>query len=253
MEQPDGRFPESETRDPIMETVQVVGFIERFYADFPELTAVFDDRFKENLTEYWRSTVRDEFDEPLSPEEEAVALDKALHREMAFFAKVYSAGMAMSSHFPGKVTMLFDIDNTLREPGADMVRPAFTLAINLLDQELGERLEVGLLTTIPLVALDTKLGGPGYLESVRSKLNTEYFICSGEYELGGADASPLDGWANKTKIVKDLAAKHTDRAFVLVDDLKSTDEGLHDNPRVLGVAVTTEIHNDLWRQAAMAS
>ena len=228
-------------------------YTERFFEVHPELLDVFDEAFIEELTTYWQNSVRDEFDEPLTPEEEADEIQKALMREMGFLAKVYGSGAYMAEHFPGTVTMLFDVDNTLREPGKDMARPAFRKAVELLDQRFGERLEVGLLTTIRLGELDLKRGGPVYLDQVRHKTNPDYFICSGEYAIDQPEDSALSGWDNKGLIVEDLAHRDLERTFVLVDDLKMSQRPSPANPRVMCVAVTNEIHNDLWRQAALAA
>lgn len=235
------------------ETIGAAGYNERFFNGHPELRDRFDAAFMADLTEYWRSTVRDEFDKPLTQEEEAAELDKALDREMSFFAKVYGAATYMAERFPGTVTLLFDIDNTLREPGENLARPAFKLAVNLLGERLGPRLEVGLLTTIPLGGLEMERGGPVYLDGVRQSLNTDFFFCSGEYELEGGPTDALAGWNNKGQIVDDLARKHPEHSFVLIDDLKAKHMTQPTSPRAIHVAVTAEIHNDLWRQAAMTA
>lgn len=247
MEQFGGRLPEAEVKGPD------INFAEKFFTGFPELLQIFDNDFQLELAEYWRSAVRDEFDEPLAEEEEQAELHKALQREMGFFVKVYGAGMYMAEHFPGTVTLLFDLDNTLREPGENQARPAFKAAVNLLSEHLGSRMEVGLLTTIRLERLDMERGDFAYLECAGANLNPAFFITSGEYELGYDSGEALSGWDKKGRIVEDLAHKYPERTFVLVDDLKMSQLPTPMNPRVMCVAVTSEIHNDLWRQAAMAA
>lgn len=238
---------------PSPEAQGISTYTERFFETHPDMLGIFDEEFVEELGAYWRNSVRDEFDEPITPEEEVDEIHKALIREMGFFAKVYGSGTHMAEHFPGTVTLLFDVDNTLREPGKDMARPAFRKAVELLDRQIGSRLEVGLLTTIRLDNLDVRRGGPAYLEAVKSKVNQEFFICSGEYEIEAAEDGAISGWDNKGLIVEDLAHKYPERTFVLVDDLKMSQLPTPMNPRVMCVAVTSEIHNDLWREAAMAA
>lgn len=72
-------------------------------------------------------------------------------RELRFFHRVYEAGLEMAEGHDAPVVLLFDVDQTVSEindQGERVVRPAFQLVAGALRAALGDRLRIGLLTTV---------------------------------------------------------------------------------------------------------
>jgi len=77
-------------------------------------------------------------------------------REQAFFQKVYTQTMATARQHDGPIRLMFDVDQTISDfvdnytgPEIRIIRPAFSLVVEMLREELGDRLQIGLLTTLP--------------------------------------------------------------------------------------------------------
>ena len=74
-----------------------------------------------------------------------------LEREEAWFDKVYAVGMKMADGNEDPVEFFFDVDETISDFDADdnrVMRPAFRRVVDVLHAELGDRLRVGVLTTM---------------------------------------------------------------------------------------------------------
>lgn len=210
----------------------------------------------------------------------------ALEREKAFYTKVSDAAMLMAGRQSGKVTLLFDVDMTLRDPDAGTIRPAFPLVINDLTQTLGDRLEVGLVTEIMRSYLEKELGAH-LLAGVTGRVNPAYLISSGSEERDAqpnlkALREPEDtndnkallasvagiirpdlkesieqgedvptGWFDmKLPILQHLVDKDSDRGFVIVDDLPYVNSIDSQSDRIHGVCVATEMQNLIRLKAA---
>ncbi len=111
---------------------------------------------------------------------------KALERELGFARKVTSAATEMANRHSGPVVLLFDVDETIARneytSGSDdfitYVRPAFAPTLAVLRTELGDRLEVGLLTSRGESHLDEQLENPTYLTDAMDIVNPEFVLSS---------------------------------------------------------------------------
>lgn len=229
---------------------------EVFFQQHPELLERFDGHFIDSFREYWLSFAYK--DTGMTPGEDVLELEfkDALAREMGFYAKVYGAVEAMAGSQEGTITALFDVDHTIREEGDDKVRPAFTLVIKDLAEKFGPRLELGLLTAIELHQLDAEHNGPAYLGEARDKINPR-FIISSIIQKNIPDVVGNHGiirtvkeWGDKNAMLLDIARQNPDRLFVYFDNLRSADKVNGMNPRVRGVCVAEEAHEDIIRLAA---
>lgn len=207
--------------------------VEGFYRQNPEFLRLFDDDFVEQLQKYRDATAYEDIVSP-SPDVQRKELEDAFKREMSFFAKVYAASMAMAEAGHEKVTLLFDVDNTLIQPGINIPRPTFPLVIDMLGRRLGDRLEVGLLTTIKPEHLSADAG---YFKDIKRFVNADMLI-----------SAPL---VEKNAEVRRVAQEYPDRGFVYVDDVKSANEVRSGNAR--GLWVGPEVHDDMVRHARIAA
>ncbi len=119
-----------------------------------------------------------------SPEEVEEMRAKMLEREKGFVAKVTEATIDLAKQHEGKVTLLFDVDETIAknvlfsDPPVTVVRPAFEAVINNLDKLLPGRIEVGLLTSRGQVHLDEEKNSPTYLAGVQKYVNPDFLVSS---------------------------------------------------------------------------
>ncbi len=209
----------------------------------------------------------------LAAEDIAERREKAINRERVFAQKVCDAVLNMATLSDGVVTILFDVDETIvkkyfTDTGMrDVVRPAFTPVIKALDSVLGDRLEIGLLTSRGQSKLDEELVQPTYLGEVIHKINPDFVISSSDgviarnseidyLERWGTQKQRLDalegfvdpvkvqevemnsryGWfSNKLLIIQELVRHNTDRFFIFVEDLPCASVIDPSNPRARGV------------------
>ena len=228
----------------------------------------------------------------------------ALERERQFFISVYGGVMSAATQHDGMVTALFDVDNTIIEvdgfaasatkdvlegkpniENLSIPRPAFALVVKALKQDLGDRFEVGLLTTHSQEALNKELDKPSYLKEVRDIVNPTFVISSKDLGIDdpaferldkahndndlsvmrksveaiadpyllsdtGAAEVPLGKWYDlKLPIIDAYSTAHPERTFVLIDDLPSAAAIDPSNSRVLGVWVGPQVHDYIRRSA----
>lgn len=195
-------------------------------------------------------------------------------REEQFALKVVFAGAIMAARNPGIVTLLSDVDQTITEDEeATIIRPAFPFALNALHKVLGDRLECGLLTTLPRESHPERL--PMYFKGVTAKVNPEFAISSRAAESadpgiqealdrqdfttveeivdpeiikGTKEGTIKDFWfRSKLVVLQRLVLEHPERSFILVDDLIWAGVIKEDHPRAMGVWVGEEMQNDLPR------
>jgi hypothetical protein len=199
-----------------------------------------------------------------------------LRREKAFFTKVFMAAIEMAEIQPEPVTLLFDVDWTLTHYEDLVARPAFALVIRELDNILGDRLEVGLLTTKGAESIESEPYHPTYTKGVSHKLNTNFLISSGDLErdnklsafdsllegkdtlaqieaaqdvldpnivesIRSATGNTAELYDVKLGILHELTVLYPDRAFILIDDLPFTDSIRRDSSKVKGVRVREEV------------
>lgn len=204
-------------------------------------------------------------------------------REVRFFDKVYDAVMEMSAGHNDKVRVYFDVDQTLTEGIGQhrVVRPAFSWAIAELHGILGDRLQVGLLTTLKnhnntydMVLADVK----------PDLVDPSYLLCTREYDFSPKQVSLLaceDNDAERLQSVAHLLdpalvtaakqdlleARHwhdpdgkleilddqlqlTEQEnirLVFVDNMASAAAIRRDHPRLRGVCVAREVQDEVFR------
>ena len=213
--------------------------------------------------------------------------DELLAREQSFFIKVFTAALVMAERQPGPVALLFDVDLTLVHHGGPqgVARPAFALAVRELDNMLGDRLEIGLLSSRPKgdgqsPGLASEAHSPTFTAGAGHKLNPELIISSGDLErsdktvsalVHGTDteaqieaaADVLDPelidavrrgemtlhalYDSKLLVLQELITKYPDRAFVFFDDLPVAGAIVRDSPHIRGVRVHEEILDGILR------
>ncbi len=204
--------------------------------------------------------------------------DQMLEREKSFFRKVYKATIEMAERQPGPVTTLFDIDYTLIHSDPETVRPSFELAIRELDNVLGERFTIGILSTRPKDKIgrngkNTLYGSIVDLEAGR-KIDSDFLISSGDLErsdenlrglvrgsdtrskveavkdildpeIAGAvrqgEIDVYDFFDAKLPILQKLGFEYPYRSFVMVDDLPLASAIEQDGINIKGVRVNEEI------------
>lgn len=115
---------------------------------------------------------------------------KALEREVVFVDKVYSAVTQLAETRDGPITILFDVDETLvkDEYGEDdqvttYVRPGFGVLMQAIDSTLGDRVDIGLLTSRAQSHLDEEIASPSYTQAVSGKINPDFVISSRDGHL----------------------------------------------------------------------
>lgn len=111
-------------------------------------------------------------------------------REVLFIDKVYSAATRLAAERDGPITVLFDVDETLvrNEYGEENavtthVRPGFGVLVRALDEALGDRIDIGLLTSRAQSHLDEELASPTYTQATVGKLNPEFVVSSRDGNL----------------------------------------------------------------------
>ncbi len=198
-------------------------------------------------------------------------LEEVIYREKQFALNVAYAGLLMSERHSGIVTLLADVDQTFTENSGITIRPAFPFALNILYKELGNRLEVGLLTTNRQEGINDNL--PIYFKGVDARVNSDFVISSREMEeadprlqqavdndnyaivrdivepqvIEDTQAGELsDIWfGTKLIILQELARQHPERSFVFVDDLIWADVIQDMHRQVRGLWVGQYMQNDL--------
>lgn len=144
------------------------------------------ERLDKGFEAYWSElTNRHTF---ASDDEAKQEKDIALQKEYAFYNRVVGGVRAMHGRNPGAITtLLSDVDDVFGNVKEDddkgirvLVRPAFSLAIETLGDEIGDRLEFGLLTSKPQGTLDAELTNPTYLAGIAKKVtvNPRFMISS---------------------------------------------------------------------------
>jgi hypothetical protein len=238
---------------------------QKFYEDNPDLRLLFDDKFRDKLKVYWQIIGTEEAEgyskNTVPPSDEVLnaEVDRALAREMSFFAKVYNGVMTVSNRGYEKVAVLFDTDKTIRDAGfladgqgAQLARPAFPLVINVLSEKLGSRFEFGLLTTIPAHGLNPE-DSLKWLSDVEEKVNPQLIISSTNYFNPRTTKEDPVEQDDKSAIIIDLASRrqNSNTAILLVDDIPSEVRRLNEagSLQVGGVWVGPEVHDDMWRNA----
>lgn len=113
-----------------------------------------------------------------------------LAREVRFIDKVYAATMQLAAECDGPVTVLFDVDETLvkneyaeNNVVTTYVRPGFGVLVEALDDALGERVDIGLLTSRAQSQLEEELASPTYTQAATSKLNPQFVMSSRDGKL----------------------------------------------------------------------
>ena len=209
--------------------------------------------------------------------------DEILTREKAFFTKIFVAALNMADAQSGPVNLLFDVDYTIAHHDARLARPAFGLVVRELDNILGDRLQVGLLTTRSNkgeegMTLDSELHHPTYTAGLTHKLNPDLLISSLDLErsdrsiydlVHGTDTAAKlaavkdvldpravkavrqgqidvnDFFDTKLIVLQELSETHPDQAFVVIDDLPLASAVRHDSSSVKGVRVNEQILDKL--------
>lgn len=212
----------------------------------------------------------------LSGEPKPAIHSEMLERERAFFTKVFMAATEMAERQTGPVTLLFDVDYTVVQNDSRTVRPAFALVIRELSNILGDRLELGILSTRTRegsgeLELDDPIGrtpiagdklNPDFLfssldlersdPSVRSLVYGNNTIAQIEAAKDVLDPEVIEAiksgelstesfYDSKLLVLQGLVSGRPDRAFVLVDDLPVADVLKSKSPNIGGVRVNAEI------------
>lgn len=116
-------------------------------------------------------------------------------REVAFVERVYDATVELAETHEGPITLLLDVDETFArneyggKDGSEIttyVRPGLATLFKKLDNKLGDRYDVGLLTSRGHSHLEDELetDAHGYMGHVRERLNLNFVISS-------RDGSPI--------------------------------------------------------------
>jgi hypothetical protein len=206
--------------------------------------------------------------------------DEILAREKSFFTKVVGAAFNMAESQPGPVALMFDVDYTILHRDPHTPRPAFALAIRELDNILGDRLQVGLLTTRSQESLVREWYHPIYTAAAHYKLNPDFLISSGDMDRPGHPVHALikdkdtaakikaaqdvldpaiieavrDGkldvmsfYDSKLITLQELSARYPSQSFIAIDDLPYASAINDHSLRVKGVRVNKEILDDVLR------
>lgn len=238
----------------------------------PDITAELQDSF----LPYWHELSKQNYGTNTLPGNDDFR--EAFQKELRFFEKVYDAATTMGERHHGTVTVLFDVDETLIE--GELVRPSFSILARHLHETLGDRVEIGLLTTKPQAHVDEEAISPTYMADLSGLTNPDFFISSRHWEKSyphlqtvayGDDLdaklaaagdlidpaitaetvagrmSPNTWYHTKLAILADLADSCPDRSFIFVDDLASADVIRDDHAQVAGVYVFEEMQNDRQR------
>ena len=161
-----------EIRSAVSEAVDV------FIADLPQ-------RMRERFEEY-----------------DAEERDELVEKETRFIDEVLTATAELAESRSGPITILFDVDDTIAKnvygEGNEVttyVRPGLAILIEQLEESMGDRFDVGLLTSRGESHLAKELALPTYLNAMKDKLNPEFVFSSREgssvYENEGLMDVPL--------------------------------------------------------------
>ncbi len=111
--------------------------------------------------------------------------DELIGKEIAFVDKVLSATMGLAESRSGPVTILFDVDETIArnvygENGeiTTYVRPGLDVLVKQLEEKLGDRFDIGLLTSRAESHLLSELESPTYTDSIKDRINPEFIFSS---------------------------------------------------------------------------
>lgn len=218
--------------------------------------------------EYFRLITKNEEDSPYFYE--LPTLEEVKKREDQFALKIVYGAAIMASRRPDSiVTMLFDIDQTIRE-SVGLVRPGLAYALNILHGMLGDRIEAGVLSNLPQAGIDQNL--PTLFEGVLIRVNPRFAISSHAREsedprmrkqLKDNDFSTVEAivdpniiqatrqgklkdlWFDSKLIIQqEQSFRYPDRSFVYVDDRVHAGVISNRHPRVMGLWVAEEAQND---------
>jgi hypothetical protein len=202
--------------------------------------------------------------------DEATPQDKEreFEREVKFGTVIAAGALALAAAHDGPITVLFDIDDTLAcvtyddgEPRTSL-RPSFPLIATELKRLIGDRLNIGLLTSRMQSHLDEERSKPTTLKGVIDAVNPELIVSSredGEYasrideftdeqrtKVGETMLWGVEGYKQglSTDIIRKgwtlhlLTEIYSDNAFLVVDDHQWVNDINPDNSRVAGIHVT---------------
>jgi hypothetical protein len=195
-------------------------------------------------------------------------------REWGFYSKVYNAAMKLRD--APEVVALFDVDDTIADGAYPnlITRPAFPLVVSALDQALGGKLRVGLLTSYIESNIKDEQGRPSLscLAAVRPEIiepdllisthphpgyNNRFYTLTDEQILGNVEGfiNPqiikatreghlsINSWYDregKIDILMALSQGHPDTGFLYVDNLPSAGM-IQNTDRVVGLCVGPEM------------
>jgi hypothetical protein len=110
-----------------------------------------------------------------------------IEREMAFVDQVLTATTELAESRTGPITILFDVDDTIARnvygEGNEIttyVRPGLTILMERLEESVGDRLDVGLLTSRAESHLVQEMASPTYLSAMKDKVNSDFIFSSRE-------------------------------------------------------------------------
>lgn len=209
-------------------------------------------------------------------------------RELRFFNKVYDVVMRMSMGHNKKVRVYPDIDQTLVEGLGQglVVRPAFPWVAARLYEDLGDRLQVGALTTLKN---HSSMYDVLFADVKPDIIDPNSLLCTREYNFSPKQAGLLNGEDNdaarlqniehlidpvlvaatkrgllqlqywhdpdgKLEILDDQLkkAEHTGDRLVFIDNLPTAYALRSNDPRFRAICVANEVQNDFFRMANRA-
>ena len=129
------------------------------------------------------SRMRERFEEYDSEEK-----DGLIEKEIGFINKVLTATTELTESRPGPITILFDVDDTIArnvygedgEVATTYVRPGLAVLMEKLEASIGDRFDVGLLTSRGESHLAEEMASPTYLSSMKDKVNPDFIFSSRE-------------------------------------------------------------------------
>lgn len=224
-------------------------------------------------------------DEYYTEEDQAEDRHEFVKRELAFTAKVLGGITLLAQRHSGKVAALFDVDETLAKNrylgGNDyftITRPSLPHLFGAINEQLGDQVEAGLLTSRAQIHVDQEAQEPTYTKSAVHLINPDFMISSrdgsiikpddkearyaiematlgyGGYEMQYDAVSSLlnpqefsrtqevySNWFDpKLIVLKHLVESHPDYAFAHTDDLPFVTSIDPDNPRLKGIHLDSE-------------
>lgn len=199
-------------------------------------------------------------------------------RERAFATQLIGTVLKIADAHSGNIALMFDVDETiatkraLAEEKERFTRPSLDIVIGILEETLGERLEIGILSTRGQASLDTEKQNPTYLKDIIGRVNPAYVISSrdgamalsfkdtlGHSQLKKDERETIRSFVDpqvvetdfrgsfdigshgiKPFVLKELVDSHPDTYFVAVDDHEWVKEINPEYPRVKGVHLDDE-------------